>query len=170
MGVLDMLRLVEEVMREGLRGRLMWYSLKCNQMELLPLGRDADMGKLMKGNDEYAYVYVAGSEDGGVRAKAGGVGSEQVPRSAAEDNAEEGEQADDPVVLGLKVDKRKTELQKWKNGVGGRIEMKLRKTLANIGYVADVKLFNTALGEYGVSLTNNRSLVVNLTRRTCSCK
>ena len=72
--------------------------------------------------------------------------------------------------LGLKVDKRKTELQKGKNGVGGRIEMKLRKTLANIGCVADVKLFNTALGEYGVSLTNNRSLVVNLARRTCSCR
>ncbi|KAJ8444285.1 hypothetical protein Cgig2_029698 [Carnegiea gigantea] len=192
MGVLDVLRLVEEVMGEGLRSRLMWYSLKCNQMELLPLGRDADVGKLMKGNDEYAYVYVEGSEgpcveglqwkeaykgqgrgggctegrrggesvgavDGGVRAEAGGVGSEQVPRSVAEDNTEE-------------VDKRKTELQKWKNGVGGRIEMKLRKTLANIGCVADVKLFNTALGEYGVSLTNNRNLVVNLARRTCSCK
>ncbi|KAJ8432093.1 hypothetical protein Cgig2_001174 [Carnegiea gigantea] len=171
-GVFDVLRLVEEVMGEGLRGRLMWYSLKCNRMELLPLGRDADVGKLMKGNDEYAYVYVVGSEgrrggesvsavDGGARAEAGGVGSEQVPRSATEDNTEE---------LGLKVDKRKTELQKWKNGVGGRIKMKLQKTLANIGCVAYVKPFNTALGEYGVSLTNNRSLVVNLARRTCSCK
>ncbi|KAJ8437819.1 hypothetical protein Cgig2_013435 [Carnegiea gigantea] len=72
MGVLDVLRLVEEVMGEHLRGRLMWYSLKCNQMELLPLGRDADMGKLMKGNDEYAYVYVAGSEGpcvGGLQGK-----------------------------------------------------------------------------------------------------
>jgi len=72
--------------------------------------------------------------------------------------------------LGLKFDKRKTELQKWKNGVCGRTEMKLWKTLANIGCVADVKLFNTTLGEYGVSLTNNRSLVVNLARRTCTCK
>ncbi|KAJ8435614.1 hypothetical protein Cgig2_012268 [Carnegiea gigantea] len=157
MGVLDVLRLVEEVMGEGLRGQLMWYSLKCNRMKLLPLGWYADMGKLMKGNDEYAYVYVAGSEgrrggesvgavDGGVRAEAGGVGSEQEPRSAAEDNTEEGEEADDPVV-------------KWKNAVGGRIEMKPRKTLANIGCVAEVKLFNIALGEYGVLLTNNRSLV-----------
>ncbi|KAJ8433774.1 hypothetical protein Cgig2_025937 [Carnegiea gigantea] len=113
--MLDVLRLVEEVMEEGLRGQLMWYSLNCNRMELLPLGQDADVGKLMKGNDEYVYVYVAESE-------------------------------------------------------GRRIEMKLRKTLANIGCVAHVKLFNTALGEYGVSLTNNQSLVVSLARRTCSCK
>ena len=33
--------------------------------------------------------------------------------------------------------------------------MKLRKTLANISSVADVKLFNTTLGKYGVLLTNN---------------
>ncbi|KAJ8430529.1 hypothetical protein Cgig2_012928 [Carnegiea gigantea] len=72
--------------------------------------------------------------------------------------------------LGLKVDKRKAELQKWKNGVGDRVEKKLRKTLANIGSVADVKLLNTALGKYGVLLMNNRSLVVNLAERKCSCK
>lgn len=72
--------------------------------------------------------------------------------------------------LGLKVDKRKTELKKWKNGVGDRIEKKLRKTLGNIGFVADVKLFNTTLGEYGALLTNNRSLVVNLAERKYSCK
>ena len=47
------------------------------------------------------------------------------------------------------------EPKKWKNGVGDRIEMKLRKTLGNIGSVADVKLFNPALGDYGVLLTNN---------------
>ncbi|KAJ8433147.1 hypothetical protein Cgig2_007111 [Carnegiea gigantea] len=129
MGVLDVLRLVEEVMGEGLRGRLIWHSLKCNRMELLPLGRDADVGKLMKGRRGGESVGVV---DGGARAEAGGVGSEQVPRSATEDNTEE-------------VDKQKTELRKWKNGVGGRIEMKLRKTLANIGCVAHFKLFNTAL-------------------------
>jgi len=72
--------------------------------------------------------------------------------------------------LGLKVDKRKMELEKLKNGVGDRIEKKLRKTLANIGSVVDVELFNTALGEYGVLLTNNHSLVVNLAERKCSCK
>ena len=35
MGVLEVLRLV----KEGIRGRRMWYSLKCNRLELLPLGR-----------------------------------------------------------------------------------------------------------------------------------
>jgi len=62
MGVLEVLRLVEEAMGKGVRGRRMWYSLKCNRFELLPLGRDGDVKKLMKGNDEYAYLYVAGSE------------------------------------------------------------------------------------------------------------
>jgi len=46
--------------------------------------------------------------------------------------------------------------------------MKMRKTLVNIGFVADVKIFNTALGEYGVLITNNHSLVVNLVERTCA--
>jgi len=41
---------------------MIWYSLKCNRMELLPLGRDVDGRKLMKDNDEYAYLYVKGSE------------------------------------------------------------------------------------------------------------
>ena len=72
--------------------------------------------------------------------------------------------------LDLKVDKQKMELEKWKNGVGDKIEKKLRKTLGNIGFVADVKLFNTALGEYGVLLMNNLSPVVNLAKRKCSCK
>ena len=31
-------------------------------MELLPLGQDGDVRKLMKGNDLYTYLYVAGSE------------------------------------------------------------------------------------------------------------
>jgi len=38
MGVLEVLRIVEEAMREGVRGWRMWYSLKCNRLELLPLG------------------------------------------------------------------------------------------------------------------------------------
>ncbi|KAJ8426902.1 hypothetical protein Cgig2_024393 [Carnegiea gigantea] len=60
--VLEVLRIVGEAMGEGVRGWQMWYSLKCNRLELLPLGRDSDVKKLMKGNDEYAYLYVAGSE------------------------------------------------------------------------------------------------------------
>ncbi|KAJ8437858.1 hypothetical protein Cgig2_002992 [Carnegiea gigantea] len=171
-------------MGEGLRGRRMWYSLKCNRFELLPLRRDGDFKKLMKGNDEYAYLYVAGSEApqgggcsdrgrGGATVSAGdvahgvdgGVVTSHVVRDATKGNTGEGGEADEAVVveecmkLGLKFDKQKTELEKWKNSVGDRIEKKLRKTLANIGSVADVKLFNTVLREYGVLLTNNRSLV-----------
>ena len=52
-GVLEVLRLVEDAMGEGIRGRLMWYSLKCNWLELLPLQWDGDVRKLIKGNDEY---------------------------------------------------------------------------------------------------------------------
>ena len=70
----------------------------------------------------------------------------------------------------MKVDKRRMELQKWKNGIGDRTESKLRKTLSYIGSVVDVKLFNIALGEYNMLPTNSRSLVMNLRRRTCSCK
>ncbi|KAJ8451050.1 hypothetical protein Cgig2_026859 [Carnegiea gigantea] len=67
--------------------------------------------------------------------------------------------------------KYKPQLAAWvKRNEPERVEKKLRKTLANIGSVADVKLFNTALGKYGVLLMNNRSLVVNLAERKCSCK
>ena len=62
MGVLELLRLGAKAMGEGVRGRRMWYSLKCNRLELLPLGRDGDVKKLMKWNDEYAYLSVARSE------------------------------------------------------------------------------------------------------------
>ncbi|KAJ8432866.1 hypothetical protein Cgig2_033871 [Carnegiea gigantea] len=130
MGVLEVLRIAEEAMGEGIRGQRMWYSLKCNQLDLLPLGRDGDVKKLMKGNDEYTYLYVVGSEGPCVQRK-----------------------------LGLKVDNQKMELEKWKNSVGDRIEKKLRKTLGTIGSVVDIKLFNTAHGEYSVLLMNNHSLV-----------
>ena len=72
--------------------------------------------------------------------------------------------------LGLKVDKWKMELQKWNNGIGNGIEMKLRKTLANIGSIANVRLFKTTFGEYGVLITNNQNIAMNLTRRMCSYK
>ncbi|KAJ8430880.1 hypothetical protein Cgig2_011343 [Carnegiea gigantea] len=98
MGVLEVLRLVEEAISKGLRGRRMWDTM--------------------------------------------------------EGNTGEGEEVDEAVV----VEER------------DRIEKKLRKTLANIGFATDVKLFNTALREYGVLLTNNRSLVVNLAEKKCSCK
>ncbi|KAJ8434229.1 hypothetical protein Cgig2_005908 [Carnegiea gigantea] len=167
MSVLEVLRLVEEAMGEGLPGWQMWYSLKCNRFELLPLGRDGDVKKLMKGNDEYTYLYVEGSEGlcvGWVHGNEACKGQSRGVAIVIVGRVEHIQK------LSLKVDKRKTELEKWENGVGDRIEKKLRKTLANIGSVADVKLFNTALGEYGVLLMNNRSLVMNLAERKCSCK
>ncbi|KAJ8444428.1 hypothetical protein Cgig2_005950 [Carnegiea gigantea] len=124
----------------------------------------------MKGNDEYAYLYVAGSEGPCVGRLNGNEAYKGQSRGVAVVTIGGVEQLSMLQKLGLKVNKWKTQLQKWKNGVGERIEMKLWKTLANIGSGADVKLVNTALGEYGVLLTNNRSLVVNLARRACSCK
>jgi len=61
-------------------------------------------------------------------------------------------------------------MQLWKNGVGYKIEKKLRETLGLVRSVADITLFSSTIGQYGVQLTNNRRLVINLTRRTCSCR
>ena len=54
--------------------------------------------------------------------------------------------------------------------MGSKIEGKLRETLGQVGSVMEMTLFSSITGEYGVQLTNNRSLVVNLSRRTCSCR
>ena len=64
--------------------------------------------------------------------------------------------------IGQKYEKRKQEMQLWKNGVGSKIEGKLRKTLGQVGSVMEITLFSLTTGEYGVQLTNNRRLVVNL--------
>ena len=47
---------------------------------------------------------------------------------------------------------------------------KLQMILSEIGAVSELKLFNTLVEEYDFELTNGRRLVVNLSRRTCSCK
>jgi len=70
--------------------------------------------------------------------------------------------------IGLKFEKRKKEMQLWKNGVGSKIKQKLRDTLGLVRTVINITLFSSTTGEYGVQLTNNRSLVVNLKRTTCS--
>jgi len=46
------------------------------------------------------------------------------------------------------MDMRKAEVGKWKNGVGGRIDKKLKNTLEKIGYVVQVELYGRSLGEY----------------------
>ncbi|KAJ8421945.1 hypothetical protein Cgig2_006416 [Carnegiea gigantea] len=68
------------------------------------------------------------------------------------------------------MDNRKFGVDKWKNGVGVRIEKKLKKTYENMGSVAEVQRFNRGIGEYSVRLTDDRCLVVRLRDGTCSCK
>ncbi|KAJ8429581.1 hypothetical protein Cgig2_023787 [Carnegiea gigantea] len=155
MGVLEVLRIVEEAMGEGTRGQRMWYRW------------DSDVKKLMKENDEYAYLYVAESK--GRSSTDRGRGGATIDAAGDIAHVVDGRIVTEQK-LGLKLDRQKTELEKWKNGVGDRIEKKLRKRLGNIDSVADVKLLNTALGEYGVLLMNNHSLVVTLAKRKCSCK
>ncbi|KAJ8435605.1 hypothetical protein Cgig2_016429 [Carnegiea gigantea] len=137
-------------------------------MELLPLGRDGNVRKLMKVNNEYTYLYVAGSEGPDV----------------TEGNIEEGEKVDDPSMVKECMSMARSSVSfdipddesddssfgSDEDEAGERIEIKQRKTFANTGSVANVKLFNIALRKYGVVLINNRSLVVNHIRRTCSCK
>ena len=71
--------------------------------------------------------------------------------------------------LGKKMDMRKAIVDKWMDGVGERIEKKLRKTLDRIGSILHVKMFSRSLGEYSVKLLNNRCLVVKLKEGMCSC-
>ena len=68
------------------------------------------------------------------------------------------------------MDNRKFSVEKWKNGVGERIEKKLRKTYENTGFVVEVQRYSRGIGEYSVRLTNDRCLVVRLRDGTCSCK
>ena len=55
----DVVKVVEGTVEEGLRGYRLWYNTKYDRKMLLPLQRDGDMGKLMKGNEEFGYMYIA---------------------------------------------------------------------------------------------------------------
>ena len=55
MGVDDVMQLVEETIREGLRERMLWYNTKYDWNMLMVLQRDGDIGKLIKGNVVYIY-------------------------------------------------------------------------------------------------------------------
>ena len=61
MGYDDVVKVVEGTIEEGIQGRSLWYSTKYDRKMLLPLRRDADVGKLVKGNDEFGYMYIAES-------------------------------------------------------------------------------------------------------------
>jgi len=54
----DVVKVVEGTIQEGLQERTLWYSTKYDQKILLPLQRDEDVEKLVKGNDEYGYMYI----------------------------------------------------------------------------------------------------------------
>ncbi|KAJ8435829.1 hypothetical protein Cgig2_009106 [Carnegiea gigantea] len=70
--------------------------------------------------------------------------------------------------LSKKMDKHKTEILKWKNRVGEKIEQKLADTYKKIGCVTAVGCYSLMLGEYSIELTNNRRLVVKMGQRTCT--
>jgi len=64
MSVLVVRRLVDEVMGEALQECEMWYSMKYDRGAMLPMWRDVDVKKLLKGNYDHAYIYVGGEEGG----------------------------------------------------------------------------------------------------------
>ena len=56
MGVGNVLKLAEEAMQEGLREHRLWNNAQFDCSMIMSLHRDADVGKLIKGNDEFVYV------------------------------------------------------------------------------------------------------------------
>ena len=58
LGLHDVVKVVEGTIQEGLQGRSLWYSTKYDRKMVLPLRRDVDVGKLVKGNDEFGYMYI----------------------------------------------------------------------------------------------------------------
>ena len=65
-GVADVVKVEEEMMGEGFRECRLWYNTKFDRNLLMPLQRDGDVGKLIKGNDDFMYMYVA-EKDGPIR-------------------------------------------------------------------------------------------------------
>jgi len=62
MGVGDVVKVVQETMGKGLREHMRWYSTKFDRNMIMPLQREGDVVKLIKGNDEFLYMYVAEKE------------------------------------------------------------------------------------------------------------
>ncbi|KAJ8447210.1 hypothetical protein Cgig2_030441 [Carnegiea gigantea] len=57
-GLGHVVKVVEEMIDEGLRERGMWYTMKFYQNVLMSLQRDGDVVKSVIGNDEFSYMYV----------------------------------------------------------------------------------------------------------------
>ena len=55
-------------MGKGLSERRMWFNTKYDQSMMLWMQQDVDVGKLIKGNEQFAYIYVAGRK-GPIRKK-----------------------------------------------------------------------------------------------------
>ena len=62
MGFDNVVKVVERMIQEGLQERTLWYSTKYDQKISLLLQRDWDVGKLVKGNNEFEYMYIAEKE------------------------------------------------------------------------------------------------------------
>jgi len=60
MGVEDVWKLLEGVVREGVKDQKMWYNLKYDQRLMIELQSDADLRSLIWGNDAHAYLYITG--------------------------------------------------------------------------------------------------------------
>jgi len=55
----DFVKVVDGMIQEGLQERTLWYNIKYDRKMLSPLQRDGDVGKLVKDNDEFGYMYIA---------------------------------------------------------------------------------------------------------------
>ncbi|KAJ8436061.1 hypothetical protein Cgig2_000357 [Carnegiea gigantea] len=140
----DEVKLAEEIVGEGLKGRKLWYNTKYDRSMWMLLHRDVDVCKLIKSNDEFACMYIANKDRPMMQpmhvTKATDMGS-----------------AKRTYCLDKKSDKRKTEMQKWGNGVAIRIENNLRKELEAAKSVIHIETYNRVRGEYNVQLSNSRS-------------
>jgi len=54
----DVVKVVDGTIEEGLRARRLWYSTKYDRKILLSLQKDGDVRKLLKGNEEFGYMYI----------------------------------------------------------------------------------------------------------------
>jgi len=72
--------------------------------------------------------------------------------------------------LGTKIDINKVEVLSWNNGVGGRLEKKLKQTFGRVGSIADVQIYNHNIGEFPAQVSNSHWLAVNLLTQTCACR